>query len=278
MAEKLPYHFPVIIGWDLAGVVEKVGPAVTWFKPGDRAYGYIRRHHLQFGTYAERDRARGLLRAHAARTVVRGGSRAAADLADRPPGARGARPARRRDALPHRRRRRRRPRGDPARGRARGARDRHRVRQPRLRARARGRPLDYARATTWPTACTTCSTREPTRSNCSAPTSASRPSPRCARAAGSPRSPSRRRRPVGATRSPTSSCARAASCSANTSRRWWPRAACAPTIEDTFPLERAADAHERIEEGHVRYDEAGPQRRLTRLSGPGSGCYSEMSP
>ena len=53
MAEKLPYHFPVILGWDLAGVVEKVGPAVTWFKPGDRAYGYIRRHHLQFGTYAE---------------------------------------------------------------------------------------------------------------------------------------------------------------------------------------------------------------------------------
>jgi NADPH:quinone reductase-like Zn-dependent oxidoreductase len=53
MAEKLPYHFPVIIGWDLAGVVEKVGPAVTWFKPGDRVYGYIRRHHLQYGTYAE---------------------------------------------------------------------------------------------------------------------------------------------------------------------------------------------------------------------------------
>ena len=25
-----------------------------------------------------------------------------------------------------------------------------------------------------------------------------------------------------------------------------------PAIEDTFPLERAADAHERIEEGHVR--------------------------
>jgi NADPH:quinone reductase-like Zn-dependent oxidoreductase len=53
MAEKLPYHFPVILGWDLAGVVERVGPAVTWFKPGDSVYGYIRRHHLQYGTYAE---------------------------------------------------------------------------------------------------------------------------------------------------------------------------------------------------------------------------------
>jgi NADPH:quinone reductase-like Zn-dependent oxidoreductase len=53
MAEKLPYHFPVILGWDVAGVVEQAGPAVTWFKPGDNVYGYIRRHHLEYGTYAE---------------------------------------------------------------------------------------------------------------------------------------------------------------------------------------------------------------------------------
>jgi NADPH:quinone reductase-like Zn-dependent oxidoreductase len=53
MAQALPFHFPVILGWDAAGVVEKVGPAVTWFKPGDKVYGYVRRHHLEYGTYAE---------------------------------------------------------------------------------------------------------------------------------------------------------------------------------------------------------------------------------
>src|SRR4051794_9778629 len=53
LAGGFPFQFPVILGWDSAGVVEQVGPAVTWFRPGDEVYGYCRRHHLQFGTYAE---------------------------------------------------------------------------------------------------------------------------------------------------------------------------------------------------------------------------------
>ncbi|WP_028061962.1 NADP-dependent oxidoreductase [Solirubrobacter soli] len=53
LAGLFPFHFPVILGWDAAGVVEKVGPAVTWFAPGDPVYGYCRRQDLQYGTYAE---------------------------------------------------------------------------------------------------------------------------------------------------------------------------------------------------------------------------------
>jgi NADPH:quinone reductase-like Zn-dependent oxidoreductase len=53
LAGAFPFHFPVVLGWDAAGVVEEVGPAVTWFKPGDRVYGYCRRHELAIGTYAE---------------------------------------------------------------------------------------------------------------------------------------------------------------------------------------------------------------------------------
>lgn len=53
LAGAFPFHFPLILGWDAAGVVEKVGPAVTWFRPGDAAYGYARRHDLQYGTYGE---------------------------------------------------------------------------------------------------------------------------------------------------------------------------------------------------------------------------------
>jgi NADPH:quinone reductase-like Zn-dependent oxidoreductase len=53
LAGLFPHHFPVILGWDAAGEVDAVGPAVTWFRPGDAVFGYVRRHDLQYGTYAE---------------------------------------------------------------------------------------------------------------------------------------------------------------------------------------------------------------------------------
>lgn len=53
LAGAFPYRFPLILGWDAAGVVEAVGPAVTRFAPGDEVLGYNRRHELALGTYAE---------------------------------------------------------------------------------------------------------------------------------------------------------------------------------------------------------------------------------
>ncbi|WP_431773485.1 NADP-dependent oxidoreductase [Streptomyces cucumeris] len=45
--------FPVIPGWDVAGVVERPGPAVTEFRPGDEVIGYVREDFLSRGTFAE---------------------------------------------------------------------------------------------------------------------------------------------------------------------------------------------------------------------------------
>ncbi|GAA1969158.1 NADP-dependent oxidoreductase [Kitasatospora viridis] len=49
----LDVHFPLVLGWDAAGVVERVGPGVTEYQVGDKVMGYVRKDSVQHGTYAE---------------------------------------------------------------------------------------------------------------------------------------------------------------------------------------------------------------------------------
>lgn len=46
-------RFPLVPGWDVAGVVERVGIAVAEFAVGDEVIGYVRSDAIEHGTYAE---------------------------------------------------------------------------------------------------------------------------------------------------------------------------------------------------------------------------------
>ena len=49
----IPSHFPLVPGFDVAGVVERVGPSVVGIAEGDEVVAYNRQDHLEVGTYAE---------------------------------------------------------------------------------------------------------------------------------------------------------------------------------------------------------------------------------
>ena len=51
--DLFPYDFPIILGWDAAGIVEQAGSKVTRFKGGDEIFAYCRKPIVHGGAYAE---------------------------------------------------------------------------------------------------------------------------------------------------------------------------------------------------------------------------------
>jgi NADPH:quinone reductase-like Zn-dependent oxidoreductase len=53
MKDYMEHRFPLVPGIDFAGVVERVGPDVDGFAPGDEVYGITTRPYVGAGTFAE---------------------------------------------------------------------------------------------------------------------------------------------------------------------------------------------------------------------------------
>jgi len=53
LREHIPAGFPLIPGWDVAGVVEAFGPGAGRFRKGDRVWACARKPDAQWGAYAE---------------------------------------------------------------------------------------------------------------------------------------------------------------------------------------------------------------------------------
>lgn len=53
LRDRLPHEFPIILGWDAAGIVESTGGGVTQWSIGDEVYAYCRKPVVKWGTYAE---------------------------------------------------------------------------------------------------------------------------------------------------------------------------------------------------------------------------------
>jgi NADPH2:quinone reductase len=53
LKDLFPHRFPLIPGWDAAGIVQRIGPGVTRFKVGDEIFAYGRKPVVQGGAYAE---------------------------------------------------------------------------------------------------------------------------------------------------------------------------------------------------------------------------------
>jgi len=53
LADRVPHAFPLIPGWDAAGVVEALGESAGRFRKGDRVWSFARGPVVQHGCYAE---------------------------------------------------------------------------------------------------------------------------------------------------------------------------------------------------------------------------------
>src|SRR5919112_3911544 len=53
LKDALEHRFPLILGFDAAGVVERVGADVTELAEGDEVYGYLFKPVIGGGAYAE---------------------------------------------------------------------------------------------------------------------------------------------------------------------------------------------------------------------------------
>lgn len=51
--DMMPHTFPIIPGWDVAGVIEQRGHAARRFEVGDEVFAYARRPEVKWGTFAE---------------------------------------------------------------------------------------------------------------------------------------------------------------------------------------------------------------------------------
>ncbi len=47
-------QFPLVLGWDAAGTIAKVGEGVTAWKEGDEVYAYCKKDPVQWGTFCEK--------------------------------------------------------------------------------------------------------------------------------------------------------------------------------------------------------------------------------
>src|SRR5215203_3457229 len=53
LKDEKEHRFPLILGYDAAGVVERIGAGVTRFSERDEVYGYLSKPVIGEGTYAE---------------------------------------------------------------------------------------------------------------------------------------------------------------------------------------------------------------------------------